>query len=466
MRFPKAILNKKTKAKAVIYGKSRGGEPNGKGGKTKGYSFYRVAWRADGKRLMKNFRTYSEAKAHAERMVEEIGKGSRVSALTPRQANDALAAFARLDRHYVETGNRLTLAEGAATLCDALARLGGRPLGDAVEGYLRSIANVKRVPIGEAMDKFIESRRLKTLPDPKRPEKRPKLSTEQHYLTSIWLKRFSDSFPGHAVCDLTKGHLSAYVERLSSVGPKTRNEHRACIRMFIKWAVAADYLPETHRLLEAEAMKREDDEPEEIDLFTKDEFAAMLTRASEAPVQETDKEKTEKKASRDYRPLLPVLALAGLAGLRFKEIIRLTWQDVFGRAGHIEVKASKSKTRSRRLIPICPALASWLESLRSSEGKVWPKGYDMLHEDFKALRGDLKIPDRRNGLRHAFISAHYAAHSDEGLTAKVAGNSPDMIHKHYKALMEKEDGEAWFAVAAAKPDNILDLNAVAPVASP
>ena len=88
----------------------------------------------------------------------------------------------------------------------------------------------------------------------------------------------------------------------------------------------------------------------------------------------------------DFRDLLPVIALAGLAGLRFKEIIRLAWEDVFGRPDHIEVKAAKSKTRSRRLIPICPALAAWLEPYRGRTGPVWPKGYDMLHEDFAALR--------------------------------------------------------------------------------
>jgi integrase len=179
----------------------------------------------------------------------------------------------------------------------------------------------------------------------------------------------------------------------------------------------------------------------------------MLARASKQPAPCKAGEKPE----RDYRDLLPVVALAGLAGLRFKEITRLEWRDVLGRPDHIEVKATKSKTRSRRLIPVCPALAHWLDPYRRRDGQVWAKGYDMLHEDLADLRLELSIPDRRNGLRHSFISAHFAAHSDENLTAAQAGNSPDMVHKHYKGLLTKKEGEAWFTVAPEHPANVVPL---------
>jgi hypothetical protein len=62
------------------------------------------------------------------------------------------------------------------------------------------------------------------------------------------------------------------------------------------------------------------------------------------------------------------------------------------------------------------------------------------------LRGSLKIPDRRNGLRHAFCTFHYALYSNENLTAAQAGNSPAMIHGHYKGLATKAEAEKWFNV--------------------
>ena len=40
--------------------------------------------------------------------------------------------------------------------------------------------------------------------------------------------------------------------------------------------------------------------------------------------------------------------------------------------GPIEITAGKSKTRQRRLVEICPALAVWLEDFRQLTGKVCP----------------------------------------------------------------------------------------------
>ena len=49
-------------------------------------------------------------------------------------------------------------------------------------------------------------------------------------------------------------------------------------------------------------------------------------------------------------------------------------------------------------------------------------------------------------LRHTGISCHYRLHGDEGLTAAWAGNSPDTIHSHYRALVSAKDAEAFFEI--------------------
>ena len=118
--------------------------------------------------------------------------------------------------------------------------------------------------------------------------------------------------------------------------------------------------------------------------------------------------------------------------------------------GHIEVTASKAKTRQRRLVVICPALAEWLKPYRKKSGKVFPSGVNYFQELFGGLRDELKISIRRNGLRHAFCTYHYALHANENLTAQQAGNSPAMIHQHYKGLATKADAEKWFAVMPPK----------------
>ena len=105
----------------------------------------------------------------------------------------------------------------------------------------------------------------------------------------------------------------------------------------------------------------------------------------------------------------------------------------------IEISKTKSKTRSRRLVTICPALAGWMEPYRACSGLIWQKSLCLFHDEFGALRDSVKIPARRNGLRHGFVSFHFALNANENLTAAEAGNSPGMVHKNYKGLATKAD---------------------------
>src|ERR1039458_10663998 len=74
---------------------------------------------------MRDFRTYSEAKREGDKLVADLAKGSRVTALTPGQANDALAALERLQGFYQSTGRRVSLLAGISEYCEASAKLGG-----------------------------------------------------------------------------------------------------------------------------------------------------------------------------------------------------------------------------------------------------------------------------------------------------------------------------------------------------
>jgi len=79
---------------------------------------------------------------------------------------------------------------------------------------------------------------------------------------------------------------------------------------------------------------------------------------------------------------------------------------------------------------------------------------------FGKLRDESEIPARRNGLRHAFCTYHFALHANENLTAAQAGNSPAMIHAHYKGLATKAEAEKWFTVLPARTaKNIIPLAA-------
>ncbi len=427
MKFPKVIRHRKAECK--IYGK----KPD--------YPFYRVAWYVTGQRRVKQFATYSKAKEFAEALVKELAQGSQSTALTPQQATDALAAFDRLKAFYQKTGRTVSLLRAVSEYVESATKLNGRTMGEAVEGFLSTVASVTRKDISEAVAEFIAA----SEPLTKSSEgQRAQLSAKYAYNRAIMLRRFAKALPGHAVCDLGKNHLDAVLtsKLIAEFSAKSRNHHRAALKQWLQWCVRKDYLSATHRLFEADSMRREHADNGEIECYDAKEFRALLETAE--------------------GPMRAMVAIGGLAGLRTAEILRLSWQDVFHVPGHIEINAGKSKTRQRRLVEICPALAAWLADFRKLEGNVCTitaKSLDVIwQQQFLALCDRAGVARKRNGLRHSFCTFHFALHSNENLTAKQAGNSPSMIHQHYKSLSTKADAEKWFAVKPADaPANVVHI---------
>jgi len=436
VRFPVTIRHRSSKAK--IY------RPAGK------FNYYRVAYTVAGKRRMQTFANYPDAKAAAERLVRDMANGSQAAALNASQSRDALAALQRLESFRQSTGRRVSLLAGISEFVESSIKLNGRTMGEAVEGFLRTVANVKRKDIKEAVAEFLQA----DAPRTKAAEgQRSQLSAKYAYNRELQLDRFAAMFPNTAVCELSKEHLDTFIGSLDKVkttsrngraagSAKSRNHYRAAVRQFLQWAVRKDYLAPTHRLNEADAMRSERANTAAVEFYTPDEFATLL--------------KTAKTA---YATLRPIIAIGGLAGLRTSELLRLDWADVWRVPGHIEITAGKAKTRQRRLVEICPALASWLELFRTrTAGKLWAGHEITFQQHFVELCEGAGVTRKTNGLRHSFCSFHFAAHANENQTAQQAGNSPAMIHTHYKGLATKAEAEKWFNVNppdAAK--NIIQL---------
>lgn len=405
-------------------------------GKTAGYQLYRVAYKSGGVRKLESFANYTEAVEAAKKICRDLAKGRIV--LTNERTREAVAAFEVIDAHYQETGKRLHLSAAMAEYAAIIKLLGELSAIEAVRGWLANAANVKRVDLAGAVDEFIASR--DPLTEPREDGKRPQLSAHYHDLISCWLRKFAASQPGHAVCDLTKEHLDLYFKGKAKQAPKTRNLHRGAITLFLGWAKSKDYLPRDHRLLEAQSMKPEAADVGEIEFYQPGDFRKLLDNA---PAE-----------------ILPIIAIGGLAGIRLFETLRLTWENVFKIPGQIEVTGQKSKTRARRLVEICPALALWLEPYRGRTGPLYAFGDDTYQAAFNELCDKSKVAKIRNGLRHSFCTYHFALHGNENLTAQQAGNSPGMIHSHYKGLATKPDAKKWFAVApATAAENVITLQA-------
>lgn len=156
---------------------------------------------------------------------------------------------------------------------------------------------------------------------------------------------------------------------------------------------------------------------------------------------------------------LSALVLAGFAGMRRSEVHAQMWQDVNLAEGHLKVSKAKRGTPSRRLVTLCPAAIKWLSLDAEKRGAICDNlGIDRIRkiameaksEDGTPLFGDL--PD--NCFRHAFISHRVAATGDVARTSLEAGNSPDMIRKHYMELVTRAEGEAWFGIMPLEPSRV------------
>ena len=145
-------------------------------------------------------------------------------------------------------------------------------------------------------------------------------------------------------------------------------------------------------------------------------------------------------ANIEKRLLAPVL-IQGWCGLRRSELCdHLVWNDIT--KTHVRVPSGKT---GRRIVPIHANVSSMLETARNdSAEKVWP--WDERHYSLLLRRcmEKLEMPRSQNVLRHSFCTYRLAATQDLAKTALEAGNSPDIIRKHYAEIVTEEVGKAWF----------------------
>ncbi|HEY5043275.1 MAG TPA: hypothetical protein VIK53_14880, partial [Verrucomicrobiae bacterium] len=110
--------------------------------------------------------------------------------------------------------------------------------------------------------------------------KRAHLSETYAVHVNSWLREFAGTFPGTAVCDLSKEHLNAYATTFKAFTPKTRNHRRVTVKMFLKWCVRQDYLAVNHRLLEADSLAVEIADAADADFFRPAELQTLLDNAA------------------------------------------------------------------------------------------------------------------------------------------------------------------------------------------
>ena len=425
----------------------------------RGKNRYTIAYWLNGTRRRQTFDDLERAKTEAATAATHMTSGD-LDVLELTSADRAAYLRARQLLDPLGVG----IEAGAAQLADALRRLGGLSLAHAVESYVRRHQGIeagKKIP--EVVLELLASKRADNV--------------SVRYLKQLEydLNAFGAQFPGR-IGDVTGKEIDHWLRGLG-VAPRTRNNIRRTIATLFLFAKGQKYVGKDHDELDAVPVAKDNDG--EIEIFTPGEMRELLAVASPA--------------------MIPFLAIGAFAGVRHAELQRLDWTDLKRDADVIEIRAAKAKTASRRVIPILPNLRAWLEPYWQSSGPVCDyadmtkqfaeltervntgrrlaqsaecgvAGGDMAngqggesaapegqkHERATGVSGPDRVSEvdgafewKHNGLRHSFISYRVAETQNVAQVALEAGNSPQMIFKHYRELVRPAEARAWFSIVPA-----------------
>lgn len=268
-----------------------------------------------------------------------------------------------------------------------------------------------RKPLRDLAAEFLDSRRVQGVSD------------RYLNLSEYTLRSLCDEFRNSTLDDLEASALDRWMEGRTHLANRSRNTYRVVLVCFGNFLKKRGYLP-ADRPTVFQGMCAWRDEIKPVTVFTPDEMRAMLNRAEEF--------------------VLPYIALGAFAGLRSAEIGRLDWKHIRFDRGFIECEASMTKTRQRRLVPICDTLRAWLQPLAPASGKI------VLHaaiaEAAMSMARKAGVKWKKNALRHSYISYRLALMPDTARVALECGNSPNIIFKHYRELVAPEQAQEWFNI--------------------
>jgi integrase len=396
---------------------------------------YKIPYRGeDGKRKFHRFSIYEGARDKGNEMLSQLATGN-ADAITLKARDKYI--YTRATETLKPYGIALDLAaQWLADMLNALEGCNVLPVEAARFYAKRNPAKMPVKTVAEVVAEFI-----------KRKEHLGKsgryIEDLKHRLgysdpatgKSKYGRGFASRFKADLIATIERAQIVAYLDGLE-LSPRSHNNYRRAIISLFEFAKRQKYMPADWN--ECEGIDTMSDGCGEIAIYTPEEIGDLLGGACEK--------------------LIPFLAIGAFAGLRAAEIARIDWADINFETGWITVKGKVNengtitriaKTGSRRLVPLCDNLRKWLKPYAGRTGKVWAYGHTYSYELIAALSKKIKVAWKQNALRHSFISYRVAQTQDVNRVAMEAGNSPAMIHGHYRELVTPARAAAWFAVAPA-----------------
>lgn len=365
-------------------------------------------------------------------MVNSLSRGE---AKILRLSGEELLSYVRSKDAVAEFG--FTLDSAAIEYRDAKRLLRGGSLLEAAQYYAtHRLHEIPRKTVNEVYEEMLKSKRAEGL--------------SERYLQDLESRvgRFAAEIQKQ-VSAVTGPEIKAWLQNLTCakskakfgshtrpVSNRTRNNFRLGIQTLFSYAKAQKYLPKDWTEMDTVPLWKTKDDG--VEIFTPEELSTLLAVAD--------------------KRLIPFLVIGAFAGLRSAEIERLNWAKINLSTGYITVDASIAKTNSRRLVPILPNLRLWLQKHAKPSGPVVElvNVANAIQRLVEATRpvdpndADKKLePEvswRHNALRHSFCSYRLADVKSAAQVALEAGNSPQVIFKHYRELVTEAEAKKWFAI--------------------
>lgn len=386
-----------------------------------------TSWRVqgttlDGKRIRENYATQLEAEGRKQeldnaRLNFKPDHRMATTKLSPEQLTEAEMA-------YMELGEKSML--------------------DAIRFYLENhYEPANKITVKDALVRFVEYKA-------KKGRCRPATVANLKSRVGLLVARFGEKL----VSDILPGHIKELLDRPDN--HVTADNDRRAFSSFFSWCIEQEFCGKNPAKKQTRSKPNGDEE--EPHILSLAQVRRLLAAA---------------ESYKDGK-LIPYVTLALFAAIRPTEVARLKWENIDLQEGTITIGPKIAKLRQRRMIEMArlvehdkdnerilpPNLVEWLapHAIKHTpiKGSNWRRDFDaikvaaglvkLVKEEGKQRKKVVNTGWDQDVLRHTGISHHFALFKHEGKTAEWAGNSPVMIHRHYKGLVKPAEPAEFFGI--------------------
>lgn len=364
---------------------------------------FTVAWHAAGRRLTKQFADIKQATEEAKLKAEQLAAGRMESAAS--MSADDLALLQEVRRLAGDTPVVTALEQWQRA-----RELAGADVIAACEHWARRNGNLTEpLTVTEAVDKFLAAKRASGV------------KVKANYERT--LPGFCDAVGQQPIALVSPEAIQSWLAKFKH--PVTQNSHRRRIVTLFRWCRKKGMLP-LDVMTTAERTDSAQEGNEVIGLVTPEQLRSAFKHV-------------RKKASE----LVPALTLLSMCGMRRAETDRQDWQHIDLERKILRVSHAKPNTPAHRLIALPECAIEWLMKYRAKSGPVSPKNAT---DRIRRICREAKLTLAENGFRHMWISARVTLTGDINGTSLEAGNTPQVLIKHYRELVSLKEAQAWFEI--------------------